>query len=68
MPGGGHRAGPGPGREQRRYTQTYRLKGLNGYLAAEQPGCWGLLTSIQLAGLCPELNQTRYTDCRAIGD
>jgi len=51
-----------------RYAQTYRLKGLSGYLAAEQPGYWGLLSSAQLAGLCQELNQTLYTDCRAIAD
>ncbi|OGX89349.1 hypothetical protein BEN47_19750 [Hymenobacter lapidarius] len=51
-----------------RYAQTYREKGLAGYLAAEQPGYWGLLTSAQLAGLCRELNQTLYADCRAIAD
>ena len=49
-----------------RYAQTYRLQGLRGYLAAEQPGYWGLLSSVQLAGLCRELGQTLYTDCRAI--
>ena len=49
-----------------RCAQTYRLKGLTGYLAAEQPGYWGLLNSGQLAGLCQELGQTLYTDCRAI--
>ena len=32
-----------------RYAQVYREKGLAGYLAAEQPGYWGLLTSAQLA-------------------
>lgn len=51
-----------------RYVQTYRLQGLAGYLAAEQPGYWGLLTSAQLAGLSRELGQTLYTDCRAIAD
>ena len=51
-----------------RYAQTYRLQGLTGVLAAEQPGYWGLLTSAQLAGLCRELGQTLYTDCRAIAD
>ena len=51
-----------------RYAQTYRLQGLHGYLSAEQPGYWGLLNSVQLAGLCQELNQTLYTDCRAIAD
>ncbi len=51
-----------------RYAQTYRLQGLAGYLKAEQPGYWGLLTSAQLAGLAQELGQTLYTDCRAIAD
>ena len=51
-----------------RYVQTYRLEGLAGYLAAEQPGYWGLLTSVQLAGLDRELGQTLYTDCRAVAD
>ena len=47
---------------------VYREKGLAGYLAAEQPGYWGLLTSAQLAGLGQELGQTLYTDCRAVAD
>ena len=51
-----------------RYAQTYQLQGLSGYLRAEQPGYWGLLTSAQLAGLCRELGQQLYTDCRAIAD
>ena len=51
-----------------RYAQTYHLLGLAGYLRAEQPGYWGLLTSSQLAGLCRELGQLLYTDCRAIAD
>nr|WP_235727031.1 IS630 family transposase [Hymenobacter siberiensis] len=51
-----------------RYAQTYQLHGLAGYLRAEQPGYWGLLTSAQLAGLCRELDQQLYTDCRAIAD
>ena len=49
-----------------RYAQTYQLLGLAGYLKAEQPGYWGLLTSAQLAGLCRELGDTLYTDCRAL--
>ena len=40
-----------------RYAQTYQLQGLSGSLRAEQPGYWGLLTSVQLAGLCRELGQ-----------
>ena len=51
-----------------RYRQTYQLLGLAGYLRTEQPGYWGLLTSVQLAGLCRELGQQLYTDCRAIAD
>ena len=51
-----------------RYAQTYQLQGLSGYLRAEQPGFWGLLTSSQLAGLCRELGQQLYTDCRVIAD
>lgn len=51
-----------------RYAQTYHQKGLSGYLAAEQPGYWGLLSSHQLAGLCRQVDQTLYTDCRAILD
>jgi hypothetical protein len=45
-----------------------QLHGLTGYLRAEQPDYWGLLTSSQLAGLCRELGQQLYTDCRAIAD
>ena len=51
-----------------RYRQTYQLLGMTGYLRTEQPGYWGLLTSIQPAGLCRELGQQLYLDCRAIAD
>ena len=51
-----------------RHAEAYRLQGLTGYLAAAQPGYWGLLTSAQLAGLGRELDQTLYTDCRAVAD
>ena len=51
-----------------RYQQTYQLLGLTGYLRTEQPGYWGLLTSVQLAGLCRDLGQQLYLDCRAITD
>ncbi len=51
-----------------RYAQTYHEQGLTGYLRAEQPGYWGLLTSAQLAGLCREVGQTLYSDCRALVD
>jgi len=50
------------------YTQTCRLQVLTGYLRAEQSGYWGFLTSAQLAGLCRELGQTLYTDCRTVTD
>ena len=65
-----HRAGPGDldGSNLYRSAQTYRLQALRVYLAAEQPGYWGLLSSVQLDGLCRELGQTLYTDCRAIAD
>ncbi len=49
-----------------RYAQAFTRLGLAKYLAHEQPGYWGLLTSAQLAGLCRELTQTLYTDCRAL--
>ena len=51
-----------------RHAEAYRLQGLPGYLAAAQPGYWGLLTSAQLAGLGQELDATLYTDCRAVAD
>ena len=51
-----------------RHAEAYRLQGLPGYLAAAQPGYWGLLTSAQLAGLGQELDQVLYTDCRAVAD
>lgn len=47
-------------------SSVYRLLGLAGYLAAEQPGYWSLLSSIQLACLSRELDQAHYTDCRAV--
>ena len=40
--------------------------GLARYLAHEQPGYWGLLTSAQLAHFCQEMNATLYTDCKAL--
>ena len=51
-----------------RCAQTYPLYGLAGYLRAGQPGYWDLLTSAQLVGLCRELDQALYPDCRAIAD
>ena len=49
-----------------RYARAFSDLGLARYLAHEQPGYWGLLTSAQLAHLCQEVNATLYTDCKAI--
>jgi transposase len=49
-----------------RYAEAFARLGLDKYLQHEQQGYWGRLTSAQLAGLCRELRQTLYTDCRAI--
>lgn len=49
-----------------RYAQAWQQLGLEKYLLHERPGYWGLLTSAQLAGLCRELEQRLYTDCRAL--
>lgn len=49
-----------------RYAEAFARLGLDKYLAHEQRGYWGLLTSAQLAGLCQQLRQTLYTDCRAV--
>jgi transposase len=49
-----------------RYAEAFARLGLEKYLAHEQRGYWGLLTSTQLAGLCQQLRQTLYTDCRPI--
>lgn len=49
-----------------RYARAFADLGLARYLAHEQPGYWGLLTSAQLAHLCRELNTRLYTDAKAI--
>ena len=49
-----------------RYVRALADLGLTKYLAHEQPGYWGLLSSAQLAHLCQEVNATLYTDCKAI--
>jgi transposase len=49
-----------------RYARAFTALGVEKYLAHEQPGYWGLLTSAQLAHLCRELNTTLYTECHAI--
>jgi transposase len=48
------------------YAEAFARLGLAKYLTHEQRSYWGLLTSAQLAGLCRELRQTLYTDCRAL--
>jgi transposase len=47
-----------------RYVRAFTDLGLEKYLAHEQPGYWGLLSSAQLAHLCREVNMQLYTDCK----
>ena len=49
-----------------RYARAFADLGLVQYLAHEQRGYGGLLTSAQLAGLCQQLRRVLYTDCRAV--
>ena len=49
-----------------RYARAFAALGLAKYLAHEQRGYWGLLTSAQLAHLCREVNATLYTDSQAL--
>ena len=51
-----------------RYVRAFAALGLARYLAHEQPGYWGLLTSAQLAHLCQQANATLYTDCQGVRD
>lgn len=51
-----------------RYARAFAALGLARYLAHEQPGYWGLLTSAQLAHLCQQVNATLYTDCQGVRD
>jgi len=51
-----------------RYARAFADVGLAKYLAREQPGYWGLLTSTQLAHLCQQANTELYTDCKALQD
>lgn len=51
-----------------RYARAFADLGLAKYLAHEQPGYWGLLTSAQLAHLCQQVNTQLYTDCKALQD
>ena len=49
-----------------RYARAFGALGVEKYLAHEQPGYWGLLTSAQLAHLCRQVNTTLYTDCQDV--
>ena len=49
-----------------RYARAFTMLGVARYLAHEQPGYWGLLTSAQLAHLCQQVNATLYTDCQHV--
>lgn len=51
-----------------RYAGAFTKLGLAKYLAHEQPGYWGLLTSAQLAHLCQQVNRELYTDCKDVQD
>ena len=51
-----------------RYARAFTELGLTKYLAHEQPGYWGLLTSAQLAHLCQQVNTQLYTDCKDLQD
>lgn len=50
-----------------RYAQAWQRLGVDKYLLHETPGYWGLLPSAGLAALCREVEQTLYTDVRAVG-
>ena len=50
-----------------RYAQAWQRLGLEKYLVHEASGYWGLLPSAGLAALCREVEQTLYTDVRAVG-
>ncbi len=50
-----------------RYAQAWQRLGQEKYLVHEAPGYWGLLPSAGLAALSREVEQTLYTDVRALG-
>lgn len=50
-----------------RYAQAWQRLGREKYLLHESPGYWGLLPSAGLAALSREVEQTLYTDVRAVG-
>lgn len=49
-----------------RYARAFADLGLAKYLAHQQPGYWGLLTSAQLAHLCQQVNTQLYTACKDV--
>ena len=51
-----------------RYARAFTALGVDQYLAHEQPGYWGLLTSAQRTHLCQQVNATLYTDCQHVRD
>ena len=51
-----------------RYARAFADLGLAKYLAHEQPGYWGLLTSAQLAHLGQQVNTELHTDCKDLQD
>ena len=51
-----------------RYVRAFGTLGVDQYLAHEQPGYWGLLTSAQLAHPCQQVNATLYTDSQHVRD
>ena len=51
-----------------RYVRAFATLGVDQYLAHEQPGYWGLLTSAQWAHLCQQVDATLYTDSQNVRD
>ncbi len=49
-----------------RYVRAFTDLRLARYLLDERPGYWGLLSSVQPAGLCHEVTTRRYTNVKAI--
>lgn len=49
-----------------RHLENYQTKGLDGYLENRYFGCWGKLSSFQLAALRLELNSRLYETCEEV--
>ena len=49
-----------------RYVRVFATLGVDQYLAHEHTGYWSLLTSVQLAHLCQQVNATLNTDCQDV--